>query len=189
MVKGFHLQTTPLNNVFWSTQSSLWRKLGLVLIGVCLLGLSSQASIPLHPVPLTFQSATVLLIGMAYGPRLGASVIMAYWLAGILGVPVFADLNAGFPVFLEPDGGYLLGFLPGVVVAGYLTQYGWSKHVASGFAAAFIGAIALFACGVLGLRFFMDWHNAWLVGVKPFIFTEILKLVMVAWMAKRCWQA
>lgn len=184
----FYLQSAVLSNRLWSRQSHLWQHVGLVILGVCLLALSAQVSIPLHPVPLTFQSATVLLIGMTLGSRLGASVILTYWLAGILGAPVFANLHSGFSVFLESDSGYLLGFLPAAVIAGWFVEHGWGKSIISTFAAALMGALCLFILGAFWLRFFMDWHTVWLVGVKPFMLTECVKLILMAWVAKRCWQ-
>ncbi len=188
MAHTFYLQSAMLANRLWSKQSRLWQYVGLVALGTGLLALASQAAIPLHPVPLSFQSATVLLIGMALGSRLGASVILSYWLVGILGVPVFAHWHAGLSVFLGPNGGYLLGFLPATIIAGWLVEHGWGKRVLSAFVAAFLGGLCLFAMGVLWLKTFMDWHSAWLIGVKPFVLTECIKLIVVAWAAKHFWK-
>src|SRR5690242_8292142 len=103
-----------------------WPKEFTIVLGAALfLALASQISIPLQPVPLTFQSVTVLLIGMALGPRLGGYAIAMYFIAGCLGLPVFANFSFGPQVFLGASGGYLMGFLPAAVVSGYLAQRGW----------------------------------------------------------------
>lgn len=49
-------------------------QLGLIAIGSVLLAASAQfkVPVPLSPVPVTGQTLVVLMIGIAYGPRLGA---------------------------------------------------------------------------------------------------------------------
>ena len=69
--------------------------------------------------PFTLQVFAVLLAGMVLGPRLGLLTVAAYLVLG-LAAPVYAGGAAGAGVLLGPSGGYLVGFLPGVVVAGLL---------------------------------------------------------------------
>src|SRR6187551_2972570 len=85
---GYTLSMSPaLQNVVLSSEDSKLRKLLLGLAGVIVLAISSQISLPLLPVPLTFQSATVILLGMAYGPRYGSYIMLAYLAAGFCGMP------------------------------------------------------------------------------------------------------
>jgi biotin transport system substrate-specific component len=177
-----------LTSVFWPAQHRLARNLGLVLLATALLAGASQLSIPLQPVPLTFQSATVILLGMTLGARLGLAAIMTYLIAGTLGLPVFADFSAGPAVFIGPTGGYLLGFIPAVLVSGYLAQSGWAKTYVGSFVAAIIGVSFIFIAGVTQLAAFIGAHAAWVAGVKPFIATEILKLMLVSIAAKQAWR-
>lgn len=178
----------PLQSIFWPRENH-WLKQGLLVIaGVMVLAIASQLSIPLVPVPLTFQSATVILIGMAYGPRYGTSVIATYWLAGICGLPVFADFSAGPAVFIGPTGGYLLGFLPAAFLSGYLAQTGWARYRISSFIAAILSASIIFLLGVTVLSRFVGWHQAILLGVMPFIISEPIKLLAAALIVPRFWK-
>ena len=63
-------------------------QLGLIATGSVLLAASAQfkVTVPLSPVPVTGQTLVVLMIGMAYGPRLGAMTICPYILAGLGGL-------------------------------------------------------------------------------------------------------
>jgi biotin transport system substrate-specific component len=83
-----------------------------MLGGVFLLAFASQLTIPLVPVPLTFQSSAVILIAMLFGARLGAYTVLAYLAAGFCGLPVFAEFSAGPMHFVGPTAGYLAGFVP-----------------------------------------------------------------------------
>src|SRR5438105_6246866 len=100
----------------------------LVATGVLLLTLSAKIQIPLWPVPMTMQTYVILVIAMAYGTRLGVATVMAYLIAGAIGLPVFAgtpEKGAGVPYMLGPTGGYLLGFLVSSFLMGELARRGW----------------------------------------------------------------
>src|SRR5712672_4648101 len=84
----------------------------LVATGLLLLTLSAKIQIPLWPVPMTMQTYVILVIAMAYGTRLGVATVVAYLLAGAVGLPVFAgtpEKGIGVPYMLGPTGGYLVG--------------------------------------------------------------------------------
>ena len=68
----------------------LLRAIVLALAGSILMTLSAKIQIPFWPVPLTMQTFVVLVLGMAYGWRLGAATMMLYLVEGACGLPVFA---------------------------------------------------------------------------------------------------
>lgn len=177
-----------VHSIFWPTQQRLLKQTGLAVLAALLLAGASQISIPLQPVPLTFQSATVVLLGLTLGARLGLVAIMTYLIAGLSGLPVFADFSAGPAVFAGPTGGYLLGFIPAVLIGGYLAQRGWVKSYLSLFTAAILAVSMIFIVGVAYLSTFIGFHTALLVGLKPFIVTEVLKLMLVTIAAKQAWR-
>ena len=71
--------------------SRLLAQLVFILAGGTLLAASPQFNVmvPPSPVPITGQTLVVLMIGMAFGPRLGAITILAYILGGLCDLPVF----------------------------------------------------------------------------------------------------
>lgn len=161
------------------SQRISWPKELSVVIGAALfLALASQISIPLQPVPLTFQSVTVLLIGMALGPRLGGYAIALYLVAGSLGLPVFANFYSGVGAFVGPAGGYLIGFLPAAILSGYLAQKKWT------ITAALLGTVVIFGSGYLYLSQLIGFSQAWLLGVKPFLISEPIKLMILCLFVK-----
>lgn len=181
--------TTPLQNVFWHTGSSTLKQLFIMLLGVCILALAAQLSIPLRPVPLTFQSATVVLIGMTFGAKRGASVVAAYLLAGIAGLPVYSNLSAGLNCLMShPSSGYLIGFLPAAYVSGFLAERGLGKSILGCLITAFVGAFIIFGFGLPVLALYVGWQQAFIYGLLPFIISEPIKLLAAACVAPSCWK-
>ena len=94
----------------------------LTLIGSILIALSAKVKIPFYPVPMTMQTFTVILIGAIYGWKLGLSTVMLYLIEGALGLPVFAgtpEKGLGLAYMIGPTMGYLIGFIPAVIIIGY----------------------------------------------------------------------
>lgn len=184
------LTTSTPQSIFWpkSQENIFFKKLILVFSAAILLSLSSQLSIPLQPVPLTFQSITVIFIGMALGARLGFYAVSTYLFAGCLGLPVFANFSGGLPVFFGPTGGYLIGFLPAVALSGFLAQHGFAKSILTSFISAVFSTVLIFSLGLIVLAQYTGWHHAYLLGLKPFIATEFVKLLVLALFIPRCWK-
>src|SRR3954466_15025888 len=113
-------------DLLWpQTQRSLARQATLVVLGTALLWASAKTQLPMWPVPMTMQSFVVLVLGMAYGPRLAVATISAYLFEGAFGLPVFAgtpEKGIGLAYMAGPTGGYLLGFVLGALVVGWLAQ-------------------------------------------------------------------
>jgi len=186
------IQSNVLQNIFFPQVSSKsWncvQQMLLILAGVCTLAISAQLSIPFYPVPLTFQSATVILIGLAYGARYAASVVLVYLLSGAMGMPIFANFSFGWQIFLDPAAGYLLGFLPAAILSGYLAEKGMAIKIWHSFFAALLSALVIFSCGVFVLTKFFSFNLALQYGFYPFVISETIKLFAVACCVPKFWK-
>lgn len=163
----------------------------LVLVGSMLLGASAQFKIPLHPVPVTGQTLVVLLIGMVYGPWLAGATVFAYLAEGVMGLPVFAGGAAGWLTIIGPTGGYLVGFLVAAVIMGFLASRGMGRGMVSTAIAMMISTITIYACGVAWLNNFVPGglDAAIAVGVTPFLYGDMLKLVIATGLMPAAWKA
>ena len=165
-----------------SPVSSALRGVLLVAVGTALLALSAKINVPLPYVPMTMQSFVVLLIGAAYGWRLGVATIIAYLAEGAVGFPVFAGPVGGVAVMMGPTGGYLAGFVAAAFLMGWLGERGWDRSVAGLTVAMGLGHAVMLAFGFawLAAGIGIGADKAWLVGVVPFIAGSVVKSVLGA---------
>ena len=147
-----------------------------------LIGLSAQARIylPFTPVPITGQTLAVLAGGAMLGSGYGTLAVAFYLAEGILGLPFFAGGGWGARHLFGPTAGYLLGFLPAASLTGILAERGWSRTPAKAAAAACLGAIVVFACGLAGLSAYLPAGRLLPAGLWPFVPGEAVKILCLA---------
>jgi biotin transport system substrate-specific component len=165
--------------------SRLLRAAVLALMGSALLTISAKVQVPFYPVPMTMQTLVVLLIGMAFGARLGVATVALYLAEGAAGLPVFAgtpEKGIGLAYMMGPTGGYLLGFVLAAAIAGWIVE---RRRDAGGLALAVVaGTGAIYAPGALWLASFVGVAKALELGVLPFLWADLLKAALaftVAW--------
>ena len=171
----------PLAAVLWPDRadgfSAVARAVILVALGTALLALSAKINLPLPYVPMTLQTLVVLMIGAAYGWRLGSATVIAYLAEGAIGLPVFAGPVGGLAPLLGPTAGYLAGFVAAAFITGWLSERGWDRSVLRLFVAMGLGHIVILAAGFAWLAFGMKLgvEKAWLVGIAPFVAASVIK--------------
>ena len=89
---------------------------------VALMTAGANISIPFFPVPLTFQTVLSVLAGLLLGWKKGAVSMIVYCVAGLIGIPVFTNLGAGFAYVFRPTFGYVIGFILSAITAGLLVR-------------------------------------------------------------------
>ncbi|HLB56881.1 MAG TPA: biotin transporter BioY [Coxiellaceae bacterium] len=178
---------TTYRSRFLSTDSASLNCLIVLLASLVLAG-ASQISLPWQPVPLTFQSVAVVLLGLTLGSKRAAAAVALYLLEGACGLPVFAQFYSGISVFAMPSGGYLIGFLPAAFFAGWMMEIGMAKNIFLIFMTALFSTMIIFACGVLQLGMMIGWNDAFAFGVKPFLIVEPLKLMVASLVAKNAFR-
>jgi biotin transport system substrate-specific component len=167
--------------MLWPAQtretSAALRAVVLVALGTALLALSAKVSLPLPYVPMTLQTLVVLMIGAAYGWRLGAATMITYLAEGAAGLPVFAGPVGGIAPLVGPTAGYLFGFIAAALITGYLAERGWDRSVTLLFAAMAVGHVVILAAGFGWLAFGMGLGaaKAFQVGIVPFIAATLVK--------------
>lgn len=155
----------------------------LIAAAVIILTISAKVQIPLWPVPMTMQTYVVLVIGMAFGLRLGVTAVGTYVALGALGLPVFAGTpaqGAGLPYMLGPTGGYLLGFLAAAAACGALAERGWDRHLGASLVAMIFGHALIFLCGIAWLTTLVGLERAVEAGLLPFVFATLVKTLLAA---------
>ncbi len=172
--------------------ASLARNVMLAVAGSLLLWASAKLQVPFYPVPMTMQTFVVLMIGTAYGWRLGAATVALYLLQGTLGLPVFAgtpEKGLGLAYMVGPTGGYLVGYLVAAAATGALASLGWDRRASTTVLSMLAGNVIIYAFGLAWLGAVVGWDKpvlAW--GLTPFLLGDLLKLALAAAVLPLTWK-
>lgn len=159
----------------------------LIVAGTALMAVSAKIQVPMWPVPMTMQTFAVLVIGMAYGWRLGGLTLLAYLAEGAVGLPVFAG-GAGVAYMAGPTGGYLAGFVVAATLVGWLGTRGWDRNVAGTLAAMTLGTAVIFGLGVAWLSMLIGFDKAVAAGLVPFLVGAAFKIALAAAVLPLAWR-
>ena len=165
--------------------ANILRKIMLVVIGTLLLTVSAKIKVPFYPVPMTMQTFVVVLIGITLGWKLGIATIFAYLFEGAIGLPVFAgtpEKGIGVSYMIGPTGGYLIGFVSCVFIAGFVNL---NKNIFIKFYLISLSIIAIYFTGVPWLAYLAGWEVAYVWGIKNFVLAEILKIAILVLSAEK----
>jgi biotin transport system substrate-specific component len=178
---------SPLIDRIWAVgDQKMLRNVVLAAAGVALLTVSAKVQVPFYPVPMTLQTLAVLLIGAAYGWRLGAATVALYLLQGVFGMPVFANTPpavAGPLYFMGPTAGFLAGFIASAAIVGYAVEKGASRSIPMLAGAMLLAQVVVFTLGAVWLAQFatlasgatgVGFARAWAV-VQNFLLGDLLK--------------
>lgn len=162
------------------------RDLLLVVAGSILISICAPIAIPLPftLVPIAIQAQVCLFLGAYLGSKRGSLAVMGFLAQGIFGLPVFAKGAAGLACLFGPTGGYLLGYLAGTFLTGYLVEKrAGEDKIKNVFLAMMAGNIVIFFLGWMQLSLFVGMSSAVVLGVLPFLIGDFLKLCL----ASRLW--
>jgi biotin transport system substrate-specific component len=156
-----------------------------VCMGVSMLALLAQIkiSLPWTPVPITGQTFGVALLALLWGSRLSFATFATYLGLGFIGAPIFAGGMSG--LLIGPTFGYLAGMFIASGVVGVLSDKGWGRSFWRGLAAAYIGSLIIFSCGILVLSFFIPKSQLLIAGVLPFLPGDLIKNILAAMLVSR----
>ena len=150
-----------------------------------LMAVGAYLSIPIGPVPIVLQNLFVFLAGLLLGWRWGLASVGVYLLAGACGLPIFAGGLGGIGRLVGPTGGYLIGYIPAVLIIGWLSgsspQRWWRDAIAM-----VIGTAFVYFCGVVWLKYLtgMTFAKTLAVGMFPFLPGDALKIAAAVVIAK-----
>jgi len=151
-----------------------------------LIAIGAYISIPIGPVPIVLQNFFVLLSALLLGSKIALSSVFVYLFLGALGLPVFAGGTGGIGHFFGPTGGYLIAYLPAVVITGIIARRPKRKAVSTlnpaflQFTALIVGTLCIYLIGVPWLKYAaqISWKAAIGAGAAPFILGDLLKIVV-----------
>jgi biotin transport system substrate-specific component len=167
-------------------QSSIVKTFLIIILGSLALTISAKIKIPFYPVPMTMQTFVVMLLGLAFGYKIGLATVSLYLLEGIAGLPVFSnspEKGVGLVYFTGPTMGYLIGFLSATLIAGTISSNDNTLKIIS---KLLLSVSTIYILGVLWLGTLIGWDKPILeFGVYPFLLAEIFKLALLVIISKK----
>lgn len=154
---------------------------------IAALGLPGALSIGGLAVPITLQTLGVMLAGAILGARKGALSVLLLLALVAAGLPLLSGGRGGIAVFAGPSLGYLIGWVLGAFVIGWLTARLLPRYrVLPALAAtAFGGIVVVYLVGVpflaalTGTPFLVA-----LAGSAAFLPGDLIKVVVAVLVAK-----
>ena len=174
-------------------------------------------------VPITGQTFAILVAGGALGSKRGALSMLVYGLMGTFLLPVFAPatslLNNETVHFILPwagtdglvwdmaSGGYIVGFILGAYLVGWLAERGWDRRTRVSLAMV-VGNLSIYAVGLPWLAWFiafssipgldLTYYDAIVGndvldktlkgGIYPFIGGDAVKLLLASMVLPGTWE-
>jgi biotin transport system substrate-specific component len=162
----------------------------LALAGTLLLTISAKTKVVLGPVDMSLQTLAVLLIGAAFGLRLGVATLLLYMAEGAAGLPVFQsapEKGIGIAYMMGPTGGYLAGFVVMAAIVGWAADRGWDRSLLKLTGAMLVAEAVMMAMGFGWLATLIGPEKAWQFGVLPFLVGDLIKVGLAAALVPVVW--
>lgn len=91
---------------------------------IAVLGLPGSLNVFGNAVPITLQTMGVMLAGAILGSWRAALAVVVLLVLVAAGLPLLAGGRGGLGVFTGPSAGFLLGWVPGAAVTGWIVERG-----------------------------------------------------------------
>ena len=192
---------TVLNKKKWKTLESEWsmsnqqnvsvrrntsdskiRDLVITALMAAVICVLAPISLPIGPVPVSLSTLAIYFVVYIVGTRRAFTAVLVYILLGMAGLPVFSGWSGGVQKMAGPTGGYIVGYLPMVIVMGLYID----RHRKNRIGCILVSAAATAVLYVVGTVWFLQVMTdttlaaALSMCVLPFIPGDLAKIIIAA---------
>ncbi len=143
------------------------KNLILSALFAALIVVGTYIKIPTPLVPLTLQTFFAVLSGLVLGKKFGAVSVCVYIAAGLAGLPVFTGS------IFSPTFGYIIGFVFGSYVAGYIAEKFKPCYLTWTFG-ALAAMVVIYVIGIPYYYFLSKWYLGNELGAKTLLLYFVL---------------
>ena len=124
-----------------STKNTTYTLVAIALMTavICVL---APLSLPIGPVPISMATLVLFLSIYVLGWKKATISVCLYILLGLVGVPVFSGFTGGVSKLAGATGGYIVGYIPMVALAGFLMEQGVDTLICGGIGGGAQAALA-----------------------------------------------
>lgn len=147
---------------------------GLLAALVCV---AAPIAIPIGQVPVSLAMLSLYIAGSVGGMLSGTVAVGVYILIGAIGLPVFAGYAGGVGILLGPTGGYIIGYIPCVLIVGLMARNPEAKFWRYPVGMA-LGTVLCYAVGTVWFILYSGCtvRDAMLLCVIPFLPWDAVKI-------------
>lgn len=153
------------------------QKIALTGILAAIICLVSPFSLPLGAIPISLATFAVYIAACTVDVKISVSSVMIYILLGAAGLPVFSHFSGGFYIISGVTGGYIIGYIPCVLITGLLIRKSGNKKYMYPIS-MIIGTVACYITGTVWyiIQTKSNIITALLVCVLPFLIGDAIKI-------------
>lgn len=152
----------------------------LVTAVTCILAPLS-VPIPISPVPVTLTNLVLFISVFVLDWKDAFLSYIIYLLIGLAGLPVFSGFSGGLAKLAGPTGGYLIGFVFLVLIAGMIIDRFPRKKLPAVTGMVLGMAVTyLFGTAWLAVQMELPFTAALSVGVFPYLIGDAVKIIVAA---------
>ena len=142
---------SPISEVFWALMGLMITIFGTFVEVFVYLpsGKQDSSNLEFSSLGITYQLAGVFLTGLLGGKNAAVYAQVAYVVLGLFKLPVFYH-GGTLDYLYYPTFGYILGFIPGAWLCGFLALPG-KRRLETFVFSAFFGLLVIHVCGILYL--------------------------------------
>lgn len=150
---------------------------------MCILG---PIAVYIGSVPVSLGTFGLYLLAAFLPWKNALAAIMVYLLLGMAGLPVFSGFSGGLAKVAGPTGGYLIGYIPCVLILSIIVRK-WKKLPAY-FLGAVLGTIVCYGIGSLWFMLLMKTGivETLIYCVLPFLPGDFLKILGAGLLVSSC---
>lgn len=153
------------------------QKIAIIGILAAIICLVSPFSFPLGAIPISLATFAVYIAACTVDVKISASSVIIYILLGAAGLPVFSNFSGGFHMISGVTGGYILGYIPCVLITGMLIKKFENKKWVYP-VSMIIGTIACYFTGTVWyiIQTKSNIFSALAVCILPFLIGDAIKI-------------
>ena len=173
-------------------RSGITKNITLIALSVAFFSVCSYIAVPfISGMSFTLQLFAVFFIAGALDLKKSLTAIIIYVAAGLIGLPVFSLFRGGISVLMGPTGGYLLAFIPSVIIIGVSVHiFGKKTGVLT-----LSMILSLVLCYTVGTLWFVgisgiSGNESGIIGVLsvcvlPYVIPDLAKIALAVYLCRR----
>ena len=155
------------------------RNIAFISLFTAVICVLSPISFPIGPIPITLATLAIYITGALLDFKRSVLCVLLFILIGLVGVPVFSGYQGGPAKLVGPTGGFIFGYILGIVVQSLLTT--WKKDKIWIYPLAMIlGTIFIYGFGLVWYMIYTktSFVSAFSTCVVTFLPGDAIKIVI-----------